>query len=193
MAAPKRSKAQREHDLAEMADLLLRGLSQRDLAHHFDLSPGTISYDVKEVERRWRDRAVDAIETWKGRLLAGHERVIREAWREWGRSQSDAERIVETTELVKPGTTTKTAAEEADDGIKADEPVQVLEVTRRVLTTEGQTGDPRYLTVIEGALTEQARLLGANAPERKEHTGADGAPLAVQVIEVVAPIDEGAP
>lgn len=192
MAAAKRSKAEREHDLAVMAELLAQGATQRELAERFELSPGTIVRDVREIETRWRDRAHEAVESWKGRLLAGHAQVIRSAWFEFERSKSDAQKMVETTEMVKPTTPPAPNPHDLAGGIDPPfvEP-QVLEVTRRVTTVEGQTGDPRYLVVIEGALTEQARLLGANSPERKELSGPNGTALPVQVIEIIAPIAIG--
>ena len=50
-------------------------------------------------------------------------------------------------------------------------------------------GDPRYLAVITTARAEQAKLLGAHAPATLRHTGADGGPIPVQLIEVIAPAE----
>ena len=75
MAAPKRSKAQREADLADMARLMTEGATERDLADRFGLSTGTISRDMKTVTQRWKDAAALSIDEWKAKLLAGRCRI----------------------------------------------------------------------------------------------------------------------
>jgi len=74
-----------------MADFLARGGTQRALAQKFNLALGTITYDVREIERRWQHKAAAEINSWKGRLLAGHNAVIEEAWSEWRRSKQVSE------------------------------------------------------------------------------------------------------
>ncbi len=184
MAAPKRSKAQRESDLAEMAGLLARGATLRALCERFELSLGTVQRDVATIEKRWADRAQDEIAHWKGRLLAGHDATIEEAWIEWERSKVEATKIVEVTELTEEHGDTVDA-----DAIATGEPVRpkVMVLTQRTVTTEAQTGDPRYQSVIIAARAEQAKILGAHAPAKLMHSGPDGGPLAVQVIEIVPP------
>lgn len=183
MARPKRSKAQREEDLAEIAVMLSKGATEREIAKHFDISPSTAHRDVEEVEARWRDRAAATIDAHKARLIATHERVAREAWDEWDRSKQDGQKMVETTELIE-------VPIEDEDGLAKTTTAQarILETVKRVMTTEGQTGDPRYLQVIEAALAEQAKLIGANAPAKHELGGIGGGAIPVQLIEVVAPV-----
>lgn len=177
MAAPKRSKAQREEDLARMAEMLAKGVTERDLAAEFQLSPSTVHRDVATIEERWRSHALQQADLHKGRILAGHDQVIKEAWSEFDRSKGDAEKMVEVTEMLKDQ-----PAKPDGDVLAAESPYPlVLEVTRRTLTVEGQTGDPRYLTVIENALEAKAKLLGVNAPERHQVTGKDGGPVRLDV------------
>lgn len=175
MAKAKRTKAQREEDLAEVAVLLSKGATEREIALHFDISPSTAHRDVEEVEERWQERAAAAIDAHKARLIATHERVAREAWDEWDRSKQDGQKLVETTELIE-------VPVEDEDGLAKTTTAQarILETVKRVMTTEGQTGDPRYLQVIESALAEQAKLIGANAPVRRELTGKGGSPLTIE-------------
>lgn len=173
MAAQKRNKAQREADLAAMAVLVVKGATEREIANQFGLSPATAHRDVEEIEQRWRDRAYDLVQRWKGRMMAVHDRVAREAWEEWERSKRDAEKLVEITELVEPGTVDETGAL-----IDPTRPrTSVMETVRRTETRMGRTGDPRYLAAIESALSEQAKLIGAHAAQKHEHGGEDGGPI----------------
>lgn len=176
MAEVKRTKEQREADLERMSVLVVQGATVREVAAAFGLSVSVAHRDIKEIERRWQKRAADRIDAWKGRIMAAHERVIAEAWREWERSKLDAESEVETTELPpRPKA----------DGLAATDTAypDVLVLTRRVKTREGRLGDPRYLGQIETALAEQAKVIGLHAPVKAELT----APVPVQVIEIVPP------
>jgi hypothetical protein len=178
VAANKRSKAERESDLAAMATLLAKGATQRQLAEQFDLALGTVSYDVKEIEKRWREHAAEAVDLWKGRLVASHDQVILESWQEWERSKADGEKVVEVTELMD-------SPDEGDGfglATAGTAPERLLEVTRRTVTIMGRTGDPRYLNTIETALAEKAKIIGAHAADKIEHAGKDGAPLLVTII-----------
>lgn len=167
-----------------MAELLLKGATQRELAERFHLSPGTISRDVATVEHRWQQDALKSIDVWKGRLLATHEKVKAEAWNEFERSKADTQTIVEITELIEePSVPGEQNTVMSDQAIRP----KIMELTKRQVTSEGQTGDPRYLTVIINAQAEQAKILGAHAPAKLQHAGPDGGPLPVQLIQIVPP------
>lgn len=169
-----------------MATMVAKGATQREIAETFGLSQPTVNRDVALIRRRWQKEAVAKIDHWKGILLAGHTEVIREAWSEFERSKADAQSIVEVTELMEA---LSTPAEQA--AIAKGESVQprLMELTKRSVSTEGQTGDPRYLTVIINAQAEQAKILGAHAPAKLQHAGVDGGPMAVQFIEVIPPAE----
>lgn len=172
--------------MAELAIRLAQGSTHRDLAEYFGLALSVLQRDIKEVEKRWRSRSLDALDVWKGRLLASHDETAREAWIEWNRSKADAISIVEITELVEDEAA---AAAEHGDAITTGEPTRpkVMHLTERKVTTDAQTGDPRYLTVIVNARAEQAKILGAHAPAKHELGGKDGALIQVQMIEIVVP------
>ena len=167
-----------------MATLLVEGATERQLAERFDLSQPVIHRDVVEIEKRWRKEATQTIDTWKARILAGHQHTIAEASTEWHRSKEEAQKIVEVTELREEANVTTGDELAMDD---QPTPTRLLELTQRTVTTEGRTGDPRYLTVITNARAEQAKIVGAYAPVKGEVGGLGGTPLTVQLIEVIAP------
>ena len=185
MAAPKRSTAEREADLVEMARMLAEGATERELADRFDLAVSTVHRDVVEIEKRWRETAAKTIDTWKAKLLAGHEHTVAEAYREWHRSKEDAQKIVELTELVED----PAVIDDDDRAIANDEAVRpkVMSLTERTVTTEASIGDPRLLTVVTNARAEQAKIVGAYAPVKQEMGGRDGAAIPVQIIEIIPP------
>lgn len=162
MAARKRLKSEREAQLLEMADLASRGATERELAERFQLSRSTVHRDLKTIEKRWQARAAETVALWKGRLLARHDQVIRDAWAEFDRSKNSA---IKTTDVVL----------QSDQGTdQTGEPT----VVRRIVTSSARCGDPHYLAVVVAALAEQARIIGAYGPIAV-------APAVRHVVEVV--------
>ena len=46
----------------------------------------------------------------------------------------------------------------------------------------GQYGDPRFLKIALECVERRCKLLGLDAPEKHQHTGADGRPLVMEVV-----------
>lgn len=147
MAAPKhRSKAAREAHLAIVASLHNRGYPEHEIAQYLEVSQPQISYDLKVLEKRWQQEALDNIDERKRRMLRENDEVKCEAWREWDRSKLSKE--AEGTKKV--------------EGDKARD--------EEWKKSEGRLGDPRYLERIQAAHDREAKLLGLDAPKESRGT-----------------------
>src|SRR6266536_2132680 len=73
MAANTRSSQQREHDRERIAELVLRGHSQRQIADELRVCQQQVCYDMKLVYDRWRAAEVRNLDAHRQRLLAGSE------------------------------------------------------------------------------------------------------------------------
>ena len=101
-----------------VADLYLQGTPQAVIGHQVDASQSTISSDLKAIKRHWRDSAVRDFDTAREVELRKLDRIEREAWEAWRRSQKPSQTAVMST-----------------DG--SDQKTQT--------TVRDQVGDPRFL------------------------------------------------
>lgn len=83
MPAPHRTKAQREHDLAETARLYLRGATQAEIAAKQGVVQQQISKDLKVIQRRWQQSALVDMQAAKARELARIDHLERVYWEAW--------------------------------------------------------------------------------------------------------------
>ncbi len=150
MAAPKRSDAQREHDLELISALYLRGKRQVDIAAELGVTQQQISYDLKTIQKRWQQKTVVNINEIKQRELARLDELERTYWDAWERSLG--ERMKTRTERNTTG---------GGDGQRDKASVE----------KETLLGDPRYLAGIERCVELRCKILGINAPQRVEHSG----------------------
>jgi predicted transcriptional regulator len=133
MAAPKRTKFQRESDLARIAKMHLEQMSQYEIAAELGLSQPQVNYDLKEIEKRWREASLTDINEAKQRELERIdrlERMYRDAY-----ERSCQERV-------------KTRTEQEGIAIKA------------VVTREQRDGNPAFLSGIQNCIEQRCRILG---------------------------------
>ena len=166
MAAPKRTKGQRERDLVLVSEMYLRGETQEAIAiavsdnyDGFDLSRQQMGYDIKKLHKRWIRSQLINIDAAKARELARVDSIEREAWDAWEHSKQDAEII-----------TTK------GKGTK-DEPAQMEKTVQR----KGQIGDVSFLRVVQWCVEQRCKILGLDAPRQMELGGKDGDVILVSV------------
>lgn len=153
---PRRSKAQRERDLVQIADWLLwePDLTQTDMAERLDVSQRTISNDISELEERWKQAQTEALDLVKGREAAKLDKVEQEAMQAWERSKEDTK---ERRHTVKAKAQRSSAGE-----LGQPQPVEVHNVEKTV----ERIGDPRYLHVVLGAMDRRAELMGLDKLKR---------------------------
>jgi hypothetical protein len=86
MSGHKRTKVERENDLARIADLHADGLSQREIAELIGVSQVQICKDLKEIYVRWAEtEPPKKLAVTKGRLLteiALNKKIMKQAWRD---------------------------------------------------------------------------------------------------------------
>jgi hypothetical protein len=117
-----------------IADLLLQGWTQKAIAAHVRVAPSTVTRDVQEIERQWRESTIrdfDAIREHDVRKL---DLVETEAWAGWRRSQAP----------LQAASMTEGAAGE----------------NRRTSSLKHQYGNPRFLEQVVRCIAERGLLLG---------------------------------
>jgi predicted transcriptional regulator len=123
------------------ADLYLQGWTQCKIAEHMGVDQKTVSNDLKAIRAQWRESAIRDFDEAREIELKKIDRIEREAWAAWERSQ-------------KPLQTATTS----------DETHQ--RKTRRQM--KNQNGDPRFLEQVHKCIASRRALLGLDAPIRTE-------------------------
>jgi hypothetical protein len=117
-----------------IADLLLQGWTQKAIAEHLRASASTVTRDVDEIERQWRESTIrdfDAIREHEIRKLA---LVESEAWAGWRRSQAPLQ-AASMTEGAPSG-------------------------SRRSSSLKHQYGNPRFLEQVIRCVAQRTLLMG---------------------------------
>lgn len=161
---PRRSAAQLARDRRRIAGLYLEGKLQADIAEVVGISQSTVSNDLRAIQREWLESSLVDFNEAKAREIAKIDKLEREYWAAWRRSCEDAE--IETSKSAVAG-----------DKKRA-------EATK---TTKGQSGDPRFLSGVQWCIERRCKLLGIDAPQRHELTGADGGPVVLSYTGNVSP------
>jgi hypothetical protein len=169
MAAVKRTSDQRDADRALIVDLLIKGLSQREIAavinadedRPYTITQQTAANDIRHIRKAWKEKYIGKHDEILGGQLAMLAKVKREALAEFERSKTNWS-----------GKATKVKG----TGGKEKTTVNEVEQTNR---EEGRLGDPRYLDVILKATDREAKLLGLDAPAKHDHSISTGDPFQV--------------
>ena len=161
MSGMRRSKSQIARDRRKIANLYLQGRIQADIGEELDINQSTVSRDLQALQEEWKNSSLIDIDEAKAKELAKVDRLEREYWDAWERSCEDAEtKRLEGT--LAPG---------EDQG----------KPTKQILTRKGQAGDPRFLTGIQWCIERRCKILGIDAPSKREHGGMGGGPIQVEV------------
>jgi DNA primase len=155
MGGHKRTKKERERDLADIAEMYLKGKYQQEMAdwlnahRPYQLSQRQISSDIKTIHNRWIKSQAN-FDTNKSAELAKIDRLEREYWDAWERSLE---------EFKSRTAKSKGASTDGKENIE------------KTLRTEDRNGDPRFLQGIERCIAQRTKILGIEAPEKREHSG----------------------
>jgi predicted transcriptional regulator len=170
VAAPKRSKTEREEALAETARLDRRGYSQRQIARVLGVDHSQVCYDLKVIRRRYQDTQLGERAALVAEKVEQYRELRAEAWAAWERSKEDAtKRVEENTE--KPGF--------GEDGDPLPGRRKVTE------TAERRLPGAEYARVILETCEAERKLLGLDAPVKAEVSGPEGGPLRFSLEEAV--------
>jgi len=138
---PKRTRAQRIHDRALVADRYLAGETMAEIAADLGLSTRQVSYDLKKVRERWQAAAFADIAEITAKELAKIDRIERKAWEAWEKSCGE-----------RKSTTTEQVAKPLKDGVAIQE--KITESKQDLI------GDPRFLEVVLRCIERRCKLLG---------------------------------
>ncbi|QDU97520.1 hypothetical protein [Lignipirellula cremea] len=134
MTSPRTAgRQERKERRRQVADLYVQAVSLVEMAESLGVDAAAVKRDLKAVHAAWRRERPDDLDTLRERELQKIDRVEREAWRAWERSQRD---VVATK-------------------LSHDEKSRKAE-----RTSKEQFGDPRYLTMIKDCIDRRCRLLG---------------------------------
>lgn len=157
-AKRKRTIAERERDLVDIAELYLRGYSQDHIAEEMSRNrPYTISRtmiwkDIQRIFARWEKSYVSAAHKLKMRELARLDRLEAEYWDAWERSKKDY------IEVRRDHIVDKRSGDGGEErGIDTN---NAYERTKTVSRKEQRVGDPRYLEGIERCIKQRCLILG---------------------------------
>jgi hypothetical protein len=161
----KRTAAQRERDLAEIAQLYLAGGSQREIMEvinanrDYNISRQMVGKDIKLIWERWKETYLRDFNELKMRELAKIDKLEAEYWEAWEDSCQDFMSVekYEVNDKVAHGQ--KAASEEAE----------LQDSYQRVRTTtkkEKRTGDPKYLEGIRKCINDRCKILGLHSAKK---------------------------
>jgi len=125
----------------QVAGLYLQGWPQAEIGTHMQVAQSTVSNDLKRIQAEWRQSAIRDFDTQLSIELQKLDRLEREAWAAWERSQKPAQQA-----RVKGGGSEQNA--------------------ERLI--KNQVGDPRFLDHIHKCIAARRALLGLDAPTRLE-------------------------
>src|SRR5262245_20513131 len=78
----------------QVAELYVQGCNQYVIAERLGVCQATICFDLKAVRKEWRESSIRDFDTLREVELKKLERVEREAWSAWERSQKPLQSAV---------------------------------------------------------------------------------------------------
>lgn len=163
MAAPKRTKIQREYDLKEISSLYLQGWIQAAIVDHikkirpYTVTQSTVSRDLKTIQERWLASSVRSFDEARAQELAKLDELERVAW--------------DAYELSKEPIVRRKTAKKVDG--------QTTEATQEVSLGYG---DPRFLDKVSWCIDRRCKLLGLDT----QIGDSDEKPFIIKVLKGVS-------
>jgi len=145
---PKRTPKQREADLQRIVDLYVKGWTQWKIGQELGLTQQTVSNDLKEIHKQWREHTTLSLDDYKQKELKKLDRLEVEYWDAWQRSQEDAKTLKQKSGTVPTGAT-----------------------ELREMIQQETAGDARFLDGVLKCIDRRSKLLGLDAPVKTEVEG----------------------
>lgn len=164
MPKQKRPRLDVEKRREQIAGLYARGFTQLKIGEMVGCTQQQVSLDLKRIRQKWLESTLRDFNEAKAQELAKIDQAERQAWRGWTRSLRDAETVKVT--------------EEGEDAGK------------RVVTTKGQAGDPRFIELVLKCIERRCKLLGLDAPVRSDITGQLGGNVHVYLPDNLRQIED---
>jgi predicted transcriptional regulator len=137
----------------KVAELYLQGWQQDAIAKELGLRQPMISEDLAKIRQAWRESAIRDFDAARDLELERLNRIEREAWSGWQRSQQP----------------TQSATVDGEAGSQ-----------KAKRTVRHQYGDPRFLDIVLRCNEARRKLLGIDAPTKIAPTLPDGQPLTLE-------------
>lgn len=153
----------RRHQIAE---LFIQGWTQTAIAQKLGIGQPSVCKDLKIIQDEWRVARVRNFDAARELELQKIDRLEREAWLAWERSQKPSQ-----------------SAEFGDD----------TSTTPRKKKVKNQTGDPRFLVVVHQCIASRRALLGLDALpalSKDDINGADTSERSQRLISLVTALRE---
>lgn len=151
---------ERERDLQLVAELYLRGKMQSEIMNtlndsyrkeaettgkrdYFQITQPSISRDLAEVRRRWRESSIRDFDSARAQELAKIDELEREYWKAWSRSIGESKMTRKRKGIVGEGV-----------------------VDEETTETRLLVGSPKFLEGVERCIAKRCELLGLDAPKK---------------------------
>lgn len=169
MARNKRGHFERENDLQRITELYLKQYRQVDIAKIIGVSQQQISWDLKEVQRRWLNLELHDMNEIKHRELDKIDTLEREYWQAWERSKG--KKIDDLpTQNPKPKKKRSKGRNVLDEVAEFLEDTEPEPVVATITATAEPYGDPRYLTGVQWCINRRLVLLGLDTAAKAVST-----------------------
>lgn len=161
----KRTKEQREWDIAFCANLFLRGYTYKEITQRlneelekrgadYTISLTMVYYDLQQSLIEWKRERMDDIDDYVTQELRKLDKIEVELWEAWEKSKSGKMR--EKTRRA-PGRPRK------EEGNRSEYEEE---------TIESSAGNPRFLDLLLNVQQRRAKMLGFDAPVKIDIPGA---------------------
>lgn len=154
-AIPRALVLEREKIVWEMR---MQGATYERIAKEIGITFGGVSRILARMHKRYKERNMDSIEKCRMEQIGELTNVADEAYKAWMRSRGQKvvikKRLRSKDGVFLPG-------EATEEKYESD-------------------GDPRYLQVYMKAKEDLRKIMGADAPQKMEHTGKNGAAIAIE-------------
>jgi hypothetical protein len=120
-----------------VSEFYLQGWSQTSIAAHLRVTQSTVNGDIRAIQSEWRASGIRNFDLIREVELRKLDRLERESWSAWERSQKPVQSAVVT-----------------GDGSGRQ--------TRKSM--KNQVGDPRFLDQVNKCIAQRRTLLGLDAP-----------------------------
>jgi len=172
MKKPRRNKLERERDLVLIADMYLAGVPQSEIAAKFGITQPQVSKDIAEIKIRWSNETSEDLVRMKNEEIARVNGLERTYWGAWRDSQKPKE--VQYQEKISSDPELK---EQEDGTFKA---VPAKDRDKAALRTEGQVGNPAFLSGVQWCIERRCKMRGLDSPTKIDLH----APKPIKIIEV---------
>ena len=135
----------------QVSEMYLGGKTQPEIARIVEVSQSTISVDLKWLQAEWLQTALMSFNKLKARELARIDRLEREYWVAWERSQLEYQ---------------STLTEQTDDIDSKTSDVRNVVRRKAQVKKEQRIGDKAFLTGIQWCIEQRLKIFGVYAAQK---------------------------